>query len=387
MVGTVDVLVLVDLDSDATAGVAARLRAPGTRCEVVSGDITEADTAARLADVARAQGGLRPVVHAAGISPTMADWDRVLTVDLIGTALLVDALRPLAETGTSMVCVASMAAELIGGQVDPAVDRIIDEPLAATSSTTTGRPSARAARTPAWPTDWPSGGPTPGGPPGGSVRGCRRPDLLGITGDDRHPDGPTRVRAPTGDAPAGRAGSARSSGRADEIASVIDFLLSDRASFVTGTDVLVDGGVCAVIGPIGSDPGPAQAAGTSSTRAVDIPPPAHMAATPVPPPRRRISLTREITIRAAVGHGDGVAQAAAASEHVDQRVVDTEDPGRRHAHRGECFVDLPQTTSSMPRPARSNAFGMALVGASPVSAGGTPTEAHARMQASASRPS
>jgi NAD(P)-dependent dehydrogenase (short-subunit alcohol dehydrogenase family) len=38
------------------------------------------------------------------------------------------------------------------------------------------------------------------------------------------------------------------SGNADEIAAVIDFLLSDLASFVTGTDVLVDGGVCAAIG-------------------------------------------------------------------------------------------------------------------------------------------
>ena len=41
------------------------------------------------------------------------------------------------------------------------------------------------------------------------------------------------------------------SGHADEIAVVIDFLLSDQASFVTGTDVLVDGGVCAAVGQMG----------------------------------------------------------------------------------------------------------------------------------------
>jgi NAD(P)-dependent dehydrogenase (short-subunit alcohol dehydrogenase family) len=41
--------------------------------------------------------------------------------------------------------------------------------------------------------------------------------------------------------PAGRLG------RPDEIAAVIDFLLSDDASYVTGTDVLVDGGIMAAI--------------------------------------------------------------------------------------------------------------------------------------------
>ena len=41
--------------------------------------------------------------------------------------------------------------------------------------------------------------------------------------------------------PAGRAG------RADEIASVIEFLLSEGASYVTGTDVLVDGGIIAAL--------------------------------------------------------------------------------------------------------------------------------------------
>ena len=32
---------------------------------------------------------------------------------------------------------------------------------------------------------------------------------------------------------------------------MVDFLLSDQASFVTGTDVLVDGGVCAAISQLG----------------------------------------------------------------------------------------------------------------------------------------
>jgi NAD(P)-dependent dehydrogenase (short-subunit alcohol dehydrogenase family) len=40
-------------------------------------------------------------------------------------------------------------------------------------------------------------------------------------------------------------------GTAEELAAVVAFLTSDAASFLTGTDVLVDGGVCAAVERLG----------------------------------------------------------------------------------------------------------------------------------------
>ena len=39
----------------------------------------------------------------------------------------------------------------------------------------------------------------------------------------------------------------RRTGRAEELAAVVAFLVSDEARFVTGIDLLVDGGVCAAV--------------------------------------------------------------------------------------------------------------------------------------------
>jgi NAD(P)-dependent dehydrogenase (short-subunit alcohol dehydrogenase family) len=50
-------------------------------------DITDRDGMARLAARTAELGTLRAVAHAAGISPTMADWRRIFEVDLVGTAL------------------------------------------------------------------------------------------------------------------------------------------------------------------------------------------------------------------------------------------------------------------------------------------------------------
>ncbi|MGA2835550.1 MAG: SDR family oxidoreductase [Acidimicrobiales bacterium] len=253
MVGTVDVLVLVDLDPTVVADAATLLAGSGTRCEPVAADISDPAAVASIAAVVGRHGRLHRMAHAAGISPTMATWDRMLAVDLVGTALLVDAVRPLVGEGAAVVCIASMAAQLIAPQADPAIDRIIDDPLAPTLLDDYRAALGPAAEDPGTAYSW-------------AKRGVRRlaereATAFGRAGARICSVSPGTIDTPMGlrefehqpamrqlesIAPLGR------SGHAEEIAAAVDFLLSDQAGFVTGTDLLVDGGVCAAIGQLGS---------------------------------------------------------------------------------------------------------------------------------------
>jgi NAD(P)-dependent dehydrogenase (short-subunit alcohol dehydrogenase family) len=126
---TVDALLLADLDEASLNETASALQGDGRRCELVVGDIADPAAAPRIAEQITALGTLRSVAHVAGISPTMADPRRVFDVDLVATARLLDALRPLARSGTALVCFASMAAHVAPTE-NAAADAAIDDPLA-----------------------------------------------------------------------------------------------------------------------------------------------------------------------------------------------------------------------------------------------------------------
>ncbi|KPI06662.1 short-chain dehydrogenase/reductase SDR [Actinobacteria bacterium OK074] len=251
LVDQVDVLLLVDRDATGAETVAKDLNAAGHRAtaEPFALDVTDREGLARLAARVAELGTLRAVAHAAGISPTMADWRRIFEVDLVGTALLAEALRPLATEGTAHVYFASMSPLLVRIDPTPEIAAILDDPLQpdflerirdavgpeAIENTALAYPWAKH----------------------GVLRFASKEAVrLGPVGARVCSLSPGIIDTPQGQQEAAKyavmqelinATPLGRTGRSEEVAAVVAFMLSDEASFLNGIDILVDGGVYAAV--------------------------------------------------------------------------------------------------------------------------------------------
>jgi NAD(P)-dependent dehydrogenase (short-subunit alcohol dehydrogenase family) len=234
-------LCLAEFAPERLERASAELAALGHDVTGVPCDVSDPHAIGRLSQTAAGLGELGALVHTAGLSPTMADGRRIVAVNLIGTALLVEAFRPLARAGTAAVLVASQAGHFARNARTPQLDALLDAPLrpgfldalagldaaylglAAYGVSKYGVIRLAIRESVAW-----------------GARGARIVSLSpGIidTGMGRQeyaaqPFMKTMVER----TPLGRQGTS------GEIASAIDFLCSEAASFITGTDLLVDGG-------------------------------------------------------------------------------------------------------------------------------------------------
>lgn len=239
----VDRLVLADLAPIDPAAVGAAGRGEAVRCDIT----VDADVAA-LAEVAARTGTVACLVHAAGISPSMGDARRVFDVNVAGTARVLDTLAPVLSEGAGVVLFASMAAHLLA--TTPPGDElasILDDPLA----------DGAADRF----ADTPDVAGNAGLAYGWSKRGvirlaAKRAVALAARGIRVNTVSPGSIDTPMGQRemesqPAMQslleATPIRRLGTADEVAAAVGFLLSAEASYVTGTDILVDGGVVATV--------------------------------------------------------------------------------------------------------------------------------------------
>ena len=216
-------VVVQDLNAEAAARVTATIAASGGKARVATGDIADAATVERLvAEAAAWGGGLQLLVNNAGIGgplvPTgeypLDGWHRVIDVNLNGVFYGMRYAIPemLKAGGGAIVNIAS----------------ILGSVGFANASAYTAAKHALLGLTRAAALEY-------------SAKGIRV-NAIGPAFIDTPLLGnlpPGAKEALVGAHPIGRLG------RSDEVADLTQYLLSDRAGFITGSYHLVDGGYCA----------------------------------------------------------------------------------------------------------------------------------------------
>ena len=209
-------------------------------------DVSSRASVAALVETATGLGEVTGLIHAAGVSPSQATPEVILKVDLYGTALVLDLFGAVIASGGSGVVIASQS----GHRLPPlsveqnralamtpaedllnldflAPDRVVD-PLNAYQLSKRGNALRVAAEAVRW------------GRRGARIN-CISPGIVmtPLARDELNgPRGDGYRRMINGSA-AGRAGTP------DEVGTVGALLMGADGGFITGSDILMDGGVTA----------------------------------------------------------------------------------------------------------------------------------------------
>lgn len=237
-------LLLADRDGDHLDRQVATLRAEGHDASGCQCDIAEEDAVQRLAGAASESGPVRALAHVVGISPSFGDGPTILRVNLRGAALIAKAFLPLMAPGSAAVFVSSLAAHV--GTVPAEVLSVLDDPLTGDlverveevsgeslspvqaysfSKSALNRLCQRSV------TEW-------------GNRGLRilslSPGLLATPMGAAEFNNPAKIELY-------KQSPLKREGTMIEICDAMEFLLSERASFITDVDLLVDGGLAAAV--------------------------------------------------------------------------------------------------------------------------------------------
>jgi NAD(P)-dependent dehydrogenase (short-subunit alcohol dehydrogenase family) len=119
VVGRDQPVVLCDVRQDRLDGAAAALRDLGVAVTPVNCDVTDRDAVAGLMKTAADLGELGSVIHTAGVSPAMGDAEYVMRTNAIGTVNVNEVFYEVAGEGSAIVNVASMAAHMLPEEMIP----------------------------------------------------------------------------------------------------------------------------------------------------------------------------------------------------------------------------------------------------------------------------
>ena len=233
-------LVITDYANVDVVKAVEKLKDEGFDAVGIACDITKKDDVEKLMDFSLKQGSFGGLIHTAGVSGSGQNIKKVFDIDLVGTDIIIDAFHKIATKDSVLVLFSSIMGHTI--PANPEYDAALLNPRDENSFSTVakfvnddadmmynfakrgvllllkenafriGQKGARIV----------------------SVSPGVIMTPMGIKAAEEHPERMNKLKELT---PLGR------NGTPEDIAEVVKFLISEKASFITGSDILIDGGI------------------------------------------------------------------------------------------------------------------------------------------------
>ena len=233
-------LIITDYSQEMVDKAVEHLKKEGFSASGIACDITDKKDIEKLKKFVSDKGTFRALIHTAGVSGTVQDIRKIFEIDLVATELLIEAFYELATQDSVAVLTSSMMAytvppnkkyidalknpqdsgsfETVSKFVEGSSDMMYNfakkgvQLLAQKHVTKWGHKGARIV----------------------TISPGVIETKMALKAAEEHPKRMELIKEAT---------PLQRNGKPEDVADAVHFLVSDRARFITGTDLLVDGGV------------------------------------------------------------------------------------------------------------------------------------------------
>ena len=233
-------MIITDYSQEIVDKTVEALKSEGLNVKGIACDITDKKDVEKLKHFVSKTGSLKALIHTAGISGTVKDLKKIFTIDLLSTEIIIDAFYTLAIENSVIVLLSSMMAHTVS--LDEKYDAALKNPQTSDAFETIsqfvggssdimynfakrgvillshknvnkfGEKGARIV----------------------TISPGVIETAMALKAAEEHPERMKMIKQAT---------PLKRNGKPEDIADVVHFLISDAARFITGTDILVDGGV------------------------------------------------------------------------------------------------------------------------------------------------
>ena len=233
-------IIVTDYSQEMVDKAVAELSSQGYNICGIACDITSKTDVLKLTQFVQNKGGLKALIHTAGVSGTMQDLRKIFNIDLVATEILIDAFYDIAEENSVAVLLSSMMAHTV-----PPNEKYDDALMNPQNSESFETVSQFVNGSTDLMYNFAKRGVILLSKKNLNKWGLKKARIVTVSpgvietpmalkAAIEHPEQMEMIKKNT---------PLQRNGQPEDIADVVYFLTSEKARFITGTDIIVDGGV------------------------------------------------------------------------------------------------------------------------------------------------